>query len=114
MPFIARENSWTTLYGQAIALNEVTQYWPTNTKLKSNDTLTTPQDSYESYVAKSVEALNQESLKKIVAARKVRVQRCLSLSQDIPKLFASNIRMPTFLRGGTAILAGWVHHPNCC
>ena len=44
-----------------------------NIKLKSNDTLTTPQDSYESYVAKSVEALNQESLKKIVAARKVRV-----------------------------------------
>ena len=73
MPFIARENSWTTLHGQAIALKEVIQYWPTNTKLKSNDTLTTSQDSYESYVAKSVEALNQESLKKIVAARKVRI-----------------------------------------
>ena len=71
MPFIARENSWTTLHGQAIALDEVTQYWPTNLKLKSNDTLTTSQDSYESYVAKSVEALNQGPLKKIVAARKV-------------------------------------------
>ena len=73
MPFIARENSWTTLHGQAIALNEVPQYWPTNIKLKGNDTLTTSQDSYESYVAKSVEALNQDPLKKIVAARKVRL-----------------------------------------
>lgn len=73
IPFIAREISWTTLHGQAIALDEVTQYWPTNIKLKSNDTLTTPQDSYENYVAKSVEALNQGPLKKIVAARKVRI-----------------------------------------
>ena len=73
MPFIARENSWTTLHGQAIALDEVTQYWPTNTNLKSKDTLTTLQDAYESYVAKSVEALNQGPLKKIVAARKVRI-----------------------------------------
>lgn len=73
MPFVPRENRWTTLHGQAIALDEVTHHWPKHTKLKSNNTLTTPQDSYESYVAKSVKALNQGLLKKIVAARKVRV-----------------------------------------
>ena len=71
MRFVPTEDIWTTLHGQSIALNEVPRYWPTNIKLKSKDTLTTSQDSYESYVAKSVEALNAGHLKKIVAARKI-------------------------------------------
>lgn len=73
MPFIPTQYSWTTLHGQSIALDEVTKYWPKNVNLKSKNILTTPQDTYESYVAKSVKALKSGHLKKIVAARKVSI-----------------------------------------
>ena len=74
MPFVSIANRWTSLHGQAIALDEVKHHWPNNTKLKSNNTTSTPQDTYESYVAKSVNTLKEGgNLKKIVAARKVSI-----------------------------------------
>ena len=71
MPFMPAENSWATLHGQAITLDEVITYWPQGFKLKQNNTPTTTQEAYETYVSKSVEALKAGYLKKIVAARKV-------------------------------------------
>ena len=73
MPFVSTQNGWTTLNGQAIALDNLTQCWPKKTYRKSDDTLTTTQKAYETYVAESVKALNKGYLKKIVAARKVRI-----------------------------------------
>ncbi|HAB90174.1 MAG TPA: hypothetical protein DCF84_06520 [Bacteroidetes bacterium] len=72
MPFIAVQNDWMNLCGQAINLGEVKTFWPKSTTLKSNDTSSTPQEIYESYVARSVEVLKEGYLKKIVAARRVR------------------------------------------
>lgn len=85
MPFVSVENSWTTLHGQAIALDEVTTYWPQGLSLKRNNTPTTTQEAYETYVSKSVEALKTGYIKKIVAARKVSI----SDVQPTDKVFQS-------------------------